>query len=50
MPLPPACCVITFVNSAALSVRAQSRCHSEATASQVSMFAPAAIIRWIATS
>ncbi len=50
IPLPAACCTSTCASSAACSVQAQSRCHSEATASQVIMFAPAAIMRWIATS
>ena len=48
MPLPPACCTTTSVIFATVSVRAQSRCHSDATASHVIMFAPAAIMRWMA--
>ncbi|MHC2545925.1 hypothetical protein FB001_10147 [Ensifer sp. SEMIA 135] len=40
MPLP----------AARRHVRGQPRCHSAATASQVIMFAPAMIMRWMATS
>ena len=49
MPLPAACWITTSFNARAVSERAQSRCHSEATASQVIRFTPAAAMRWIAT-
>ena len=39
MPLPAAWCFITSVTSSACSVRAQSRCHSAASASQVDTYA-----------
>jgi hypothetical protein len=45
MPLPAAWCFMISVSAPAVSIRAQSRCHSAARASHVIMFAPAAIMR-----